>query len=185
MTKNIIVVFFILAAFFVFWSGSKPLYKKIKATQNEETDLKNFLQKIREIRVLRDDLLSGYNAISSADLKRLKKIIPLSPEKEILIAQFENLATARNLNLKSVEIAQSQKNKNAEEPQNKLKIYETIDISLSLSGSYKDFLNFIKDIEENLRIIDFEEIAFGTDNKGIYEFSAKAKTYYSPLEIIK
>lgn len=178
MTKNIIVVFLMLAAFFVFWSGSKPLYKKIRATQNEETDLKNFLRKIMEIRVLRDDLLSSYNAISNADLKRLKKIIPSSPEKEILIAQFENLATARNLNLKSVEIAEPLKSKNAEEPQNKLKIYETVDISLSLSGSYEDFLNFIKDIEGNLRIIDFEEIAFGIGDKGIHEFSVKAKTYF-------
>ena len=178
MTKNIIVVFLMLAAFFIFWSGSRPLYEKIRVVKNEETDLKNFLQKIQEIRVLRDDLLTSYNAISNEDLKRLKKIIPFSPEKEILIAQFENLATSQNLNLKSVEIAEPAKNKNAEEQQNKLKTYESVNVSLVLSGGYKDFLNFIKALEENLRIIDFETINFGAGDKNIYDFSIKAETYF-------
>lgn len=178
MTRNIIVIFLILAAFFIFWSGSKPLYKKIRVVQNEETDLKNFLQKIKETRVLRDDLLASYNAISNDDLKRLKKIIPFSPEKEILIAQFENLATSWNLNLKSVEVAEPMKNENAQEPQNKFEIHKTVNVSLVLSGGYEDFLNFIKALEENLRIIDFEEVAFGAGDKNIYEFSVKAKTYF-------
>lgn len=169
MTRNIIVVFLILAAFFIFWSGSRPLYEKIKTVQKEKDGLSDFLREIQETRVLRDDLLANYNTISTGDLERLKKILPLSPEKEILIAQFENLATARNLNLKSVEIAESAKD---------ARIYKTVNVSLILNGGYKDFLGFIKDLEENLRIIDFEEIAFGSGDKNIYEFSIKAKTYF-------
>lgn len=169
MTKNIIVVFLMLAAFFIFWSGSRPLYERIKAVQKEKDGLSDFLREIQETRVLRDDLLANYNTISGGDLERLKKILPLSPEKETLIAQFENLATARNLNLKSVEIAESTKD---------AKIYKIVNVSLVLNGGYKDFLGFIKDLEENLRIVDFEEIAFGAGDKNIYEFSIKAKTYF-------
>lgn len=170
MTRNIIVIFLILAAFFISWFGTRPLYEKIKTVKKEESGLNNFLREIKETRVLRDDLLAGYNTISGGDLERLKKILPLSPEKETLIAQFENLANIRGLVLKSVEIAEST-TKDA-------KIPKTVNISLVLSGGYEDFLGFIKDLEENLRIIDLEEIAFGASDKNIYEFSIKAKTYF-------
>ena len=176
MTRNIIAIFLIIAAVFIFFSGTRPLWRETGVIKSEESGLNDFLQKIKETRALRDDLLAAYNTIPGRDLERLKKILPSSPEREVLIAQLEKMTESRGLNLKSIDLADISKEKDV---QASPKPYRTMNLSLVLNGGYKDFLGFVKDLEENLRIVDFDEVSFGAaTEKNTYEFSVKAKTYF-------
>lgn len=46
MIRNIIVIFLLLGAFLIFWSGTRPLWQEVKIIKEEERLFKDFLQKI-------------------------------------------------------------------------------------------------------------------------------------------
>lgn len=174
MMRNIIIIFLLIAAFFIFVSGIRPLWRETKEIKKEEAIFINFLQKIKEKRALRDELLVKYNTIQSSDLERLKKIIPASSENEIIVTQFENVAIQNNIIIQNIDLTEIATPGATQEN----KAYKTLSISTSVVGSYENFLSFLKEMESSLRIIDFEEISFDAGEQNIYQFNLKAKTYY-------
>jgi Tfp pilus assembly protein PilO len=64
--------------------------------------------------------------------------------------------------------------------------YGSWDLEFSITSNYNNFLNFTKDLENNLRIVDISSIQFssGSESKTnpslpeVYKFSFKIKTYW-------
>ena len=64
--------------------------------------------------------------------------------------------------------------------------YGTFNLEFSTSGTYDNFLNFTKDLESNLRIVDISSIAFSSDASApakagtpeVYKYDFKIKTYW-------
>ena len=71
----------------------------------------------------------------------------------------------------------------------KSKDYGIFDLEFSTSGTYDNFINFTKDMESNLRIVDISSIVFSSDLGGVvnnpktnspevYKYNFKIKTYW-------
>ena len=62
------------------------------------------------------------------------------------------------------------------------KDYDGVVLSFSVLSTYPVFKQFLKEIEENLRIIDVENITFSVprDSKGqdVYQFGVSLRTYW-------
>ena len=71
------------------------------------------------------------------------------------------------------------------------KDYGVFDLEFSTSGSYDNFINFTKDLEKNLRIVDISSISFSSEvssgiggaglktiSSEIYKYDFKIKTYW-------
>jgi Tfp pilus assembly protein PilO len=64
--------------------------------------------------------------------------------------------------------------------------YGTWNLEFSTTGTYNNFLNFMKDLENNLRIVDISSISFssnassgvGSVASNIYTYDFKIKTYW-------
>jgi Tfp pilus assembly protein PilO len=64
--------------------------------------------------------------------------------------------------------------------------YGVWDLSFSIEGSYSNFLNFTRDLENNLRIVDISSIQFSSETAAnsskntaeSYSYSFTVKTYW-------
>ncbi|MEK9209238.1 MAG: hypothetical protein AAB926_00205 [Patescibacteria group bacterium] len=186
MAKVIIVFVFLLAAVLIFGLWTMPLVGKIKDLRSQKSEVENVLVNSRQIRNLRDDLIGKYNNIKTPDLERLKKLLPSQTNDGGLIVQFDNLSKSRGLILKSFAVTEKEKTQSkapafalSETPREEDQgaSYEEAELNFKVAGFYENFLDFLGDLENSLKVMDIDSIVFSAGDKDIYEFNVKAKTY--------
>ena len=127
------------------------------------------------------------------NISRLQKLLPDSVDNIRLILEIEKLASPYGMVLKDVKynvlakdiaLLQAVAVKGGK---NLLgKNYSVWDLEFSAQGTYNNFLNFVKDLENNLRIVDIHSVQFSSaGNIGLnpsvpvaYKYSFKIKTYW-------
>lgn len=190
MAKLITIFVFLLAAILIFGLWTMPLVGKVKELRSQQSQVEGVLVNSRQIQNLRDELIEKYNTIGTADLIRLKKLLPSQANDGGLIVQFDNLAKNRGLILKSLAITEKEKPQSKvpafaltetslEEPQGD---YREAELNFKVAGFYNNFIAFLEDLEKSLRVMDVDSIAFSSGDKDVYEFNIKARTYVLPQE---
>lgn len=178
MKNSVVFVFLLIVAFVVFWFWTKPAWIETQKLREEQKTFIVFLNKIKEDRILRDDLLSIYNSIPASELERLNKMVPKEIDKEKILVQFEDLALKNGVMLKNIDIVQQKKEDGSQKPSGQLSFANEAMLNLDIGASYENFLNFLRDVEKSLRLIDLEEITLQTGKENFYNFKLKAKTYF-------
>ena len=56
--------------------------------------------------------------------------------------------------------------------------YGTMTLKFTVNSSYGNFINFLQDLENNLRLLDITEISFNTTDSGFYDFNVSFNTYW-------
>lgn len=138
----------------------------IKTQLAENTTRLDTAQKLKESR---DALLNKYNSISKSDLDNIKTLLPDNVNNIRLIIQINSLAsnnqlsTVRNV---SYQLDDTKKvNPNTFAKAQVSVPYEPFIVTFETSGQYKNFLNFISDLEQNLRLIDITNVQFAVIQK--------------------
>jgi Tfp pilus assembly protein PilO len=184
MVKNIIILilFLALVGVIVFLDmpevqGVLNLRKQIKDQQAIFSDKQLLLAKV--------DNLKGAYEENKEDLKKTDYILPSGQDIPDLIAQVEGLAFENGLVLGEVGLtsleAAGEKAKTARVEQKGAKDYQILTVNLKLIGSYSAFKNFLKAVEDNIRLMDIDLVNFNTEKeKGsqIFEFEVSLNTYY-------
>lgn len=192
----IILIGIAIAGFFMF---TKPLYKDISDLRTQVASYNEALNNSQSLEAERDKLTQKYNTIDKDNLTKLEKMLPDSVNNIRLILEIEKLSLQYGMALKDIKYDTKsqtttgtatataiQNNKNNLALQDN-KNYGTWDLGFSTQGSYSDFLNFVKDLEKNLRIVDIYSIEFSsntgtglatTQPSNVYKYSFNIKTYY-------
>jgi Tfp pilus assembly protein PilO len=192
----IILVGIAVAGFFMF---ANPYYKEVSSLKTQVASYNEALDNSKSLEAERDKLTQQYNSIETDNLVRLERMLPDSVDNIRLILEIEKLAIPYGMVLRDVkydtksqeEVAaagavavKSTKNSAALADN---KDYGSWDLEFATQGSYYDFLNFVKDIEKNLRIVDITSVTFTSDTgKGLttsqptnnYKYTFKIKTYW-------
>jgi Tfp pilus assembly protein PilO len=187
----IILIAVSIAGFVMFVN---PMYKELQALKAEAASYDQALTNSKALENERDKLTKKYNAISSDNLDRLHKLLPDSVDNIRLILEIEKVAAPYGMILKDVKYdsAKPVADKNGAVAGGDLtntgsKNYGSWDLEFGTEGTYGNFLNFIRDLENNLRIIDISTIQFTADsplgsNKSplsqTYKYSFRIKTYW-------
>lgn len=180
MTKLAFPIIFILLSAGLFFIYIDPTYEDIKKIITEEQRVDEALDKSKELQEVRNRLLSKYNTFSTNDLNRLKKLLPDNVDNVRLILDIDHIASIYGMRLKDVVVSV---------PDNRQAIiigpdnapYKSVNLSFSLLSSYENMMNFIKDIERSLRIVDIIGISFTqlkSDSNEFYEYRIEIKTYW-------
>jgi len=53
-----------------------------------------------------------------------------------------------------------------------------VDLSFTVTAPYRIFLNFLRDLEKSLRIIDVLSLSFSASQKDLYEYNMTVRTYW-------
>ncbi len=175
-----------------FFALVSPMYDEITALKAQVAAYNQALDNSKALENERDKLVKKYNSIDPANLEKLEKLLPDSVDNIRLILEIEKIASPYGMVLKEVKydsVAKDPVDSNVVQAGNSSvnlnsKEYGLWNLSFSTEGNYANFLNFIRDLESNLRIVDIASIQFSSvDNTLLgkadtYKYSFKIKTYW-------
>jgi Tfp pilus assembly protein PilO len=200
MMRFITPIILIIISITLFFSFTNPLYNDISSLKTEVTSYNEALDNSKALENERDKLTAKYNAISPDNLMKLQKLLPDNVDNIRLILEIEQIALPYGMVLRDVKYNVT--NTDTTTPANGVvqgggavdlanKDYGIFDLEFSVSGSYDNFINFTKDLESNLRIVDISSIDFSSDNVNVnakvnsktpspevYKYDFKIKTYW-------
>lgn len=179
-----------IAGFFAFTS---PFYKEISLKREQIASYNEALDNSKALEAERDKLTQKYNSINPDNLLKLQKLLPDNVDNIRLILEIEKIALPYGMVLKDVKY-----NTKKEETETQTagiaqggvslqpKDYGILDLEFSTQGTYSNFVNFVKDLENNLRIVDISAVQFSSNigvgaNKNLpeaYKYNFKIKTYW-------
>ena len=168
----------------------KPRFEAAKETKNQISTYNNSLDIADKLKTSREELIAQYNSIPKADLDNIKILLPDSVDNIRLVIQIDSLASRNGLStIRNVEY-QAQEKKDtpgqsptAQSPEAARRAYSEFVVTFDTTGQYKNFLSFLSDLEENLRLVDVTKIEFSQPGgvqslAGNMSYKVTLKTYW-------
>jgi len=187
----VILIGVAVGGFFMF---TNPLYKDISTIKAQVVSYNEALDNSKSLEAERDKLTQKYNSFDPLNLSKLEKLLPDNVDNIRLILEIEKIASPYGMILKDVKydtksttnVAPTQGAvKGSANDQTNKKDYGTWDLEFSTQGTYNNFINFVKDLESNLRIVDISAIQFSSPTtvgsntpSNVYKYVFKIKTYW-------
>jgi len=190
----IILITIALIVFFVFLS---PSLQEVKALQVDVDSYNEALDNSKALEYERDKLTKQFTSFDPDDLRRLETLLPNSINNIRLILEIESLASPYGMVLRDVrydtvrETSLESENNAQPGPAGVIessKGYGEWELEFSTEGSYTNFLQFLRELEANLRLIDLVSIQFASitgesaganfSTSEVYKYSFKLKTYW-------
>lgn len=172
---------FITSTFLIVLSGTlfgvfiDPTYQEIKDLRSDTSQYDEALYKSKELRIIRDSLLSRYNSFDQEKVARLGKAVPDNVNNVRLIMEIDSIASKFGAVLRNVAV-----NLNSEDEKlgRNTEDYGESNVDLLVETSYENFLRFLDDLSKSLRIIDISNLSFSSTNLDVYRFKLTFKTYW-------
>jgi Tfp pilus assembly protein PilO len=190
----IILIGISVAAFFLF---ANPLMTDISALHAKAASYDEALTNSKTLENERDKLTAKYNSIDPENLKKLEKFLPENVDNIRLILEIEQIAAPYGMALSNVKYDTPQKASAEGTSQSGIlggvagggpTDYGVFDLQFSTTGKYDNFLNFTRDLENNLRMVDISSITFSSSPAGVlgdkvagadvYKYDFTIKTYW-------
>ncbi len=192
--KIILPIFFILISIVVFIFGVNQFYKDVSTLKEEISVYKEALDNSTKLLTTQDTLLKNYNEIKQEDKERLNNFLPGSVNNIEFILEIEHIANIHNMPIKDIKFEAMKKKITPNDPNMVVseiptdnRSYGVFPVEFTTEGSYDRFLDFLKDLEFNLRLVDIKSISFlVSDNKNaevgvdpnVYTYNLKVETYW-------
>ncbi len=187
MTRFLMPVVMLGIAVTIFLTFTNPIYSDISVLQGKVASYNDALDNSKQLENERDKLTAKYNAIDPDNLARLQKMLPDNVDNIRLILEIQKIASPYGMVLKNVSYNAADTTTPAAAPgiqagnaKNSPKDYGIFNLGFTTAGNYDDFINFTKDLERNLRIVDISSISFSSNTQntlGVKGSSVEAYTY--------
>jgi hypothetical protein len=186
----IILIGVTIAGFFTFTS---PYYEGVLLNREQVASYNEALSNSKALEAERDKLTQKYNSFDTEDLSKLHKLLPDNVDNIRLILEKEKIASPYGMVLKDVKYdAVNKDNATTQEGAAKVskpssnKDYGTWNLEFSTQGTYSNFVNFVKNLENNLRVVDISSIQFSSNADSglspslseVYKYNFQIKTYW-------
>jgi hypothetical protein len=168
----IILIAISIAIFFLFID---PQFKEVQALNKQKKDNDNMLTLAQELQRRRDLLQSSYNNIGIEDRKQLERLLPDTVDNVRLVLDINNIAEQYGISIQNIDISKDTSETNQRSgvstSVDRATDIGTIRLGFTVTSTYEIFINFIKDLEETLRVVDIKalNIRQGTGNFMTYE----------------
>lgn len=184
--------------------------KSITELQSEEKDYTDALAKTAGIERIRTGLAAKFDKINSDDQKKIEKMLPDHIDSVRLIIDINNIGAKYGMSLNNILLTASgvvpaaaskpAASGAAAAPAAPVEgvpigpdgsVYNSIKLGFTITGSYGNFVQFLKELEESLRVVDVTSLSFGI-NKNVsatpgqsgagasdmYTYTMTIRTYY-------
>jgi hypothetical protein len=186
----ILPIILIASSFAVFFGYVDPNYKGpidqsssdynkagVVFLKDELAKYDNILQSSTKIVSQRDKLIAKRNNISTSDEARLEKLLPSNIDNIRLIIEISKIAEGRNLVAKNISVGDMSQTSTETIGQSSTP-YGTLSLKFTVNSSYSNFLNLLRDLESNLRLLDITDISFSSTDNVFYDFTVTLDTYW-------
>jgi|GEM_PF-2232268 len=191
--KTVFPILLIALSFGLFFTFIDPQFQDVKVLRVQRDEYakaltnSNEVKKKKEALVQADKLLIAQN--NGQDDLRLKTMLPRRIESIKFILDVSSVASKRGLILKDIQVARVAKA--IESPASRStptrravvaavvtpQLYAATDFSFKVTTSYETLLDFLRDLETSLNLIDVQSIAFESESSNLYEFAISGKIY--------
>ena len=191
-TKRLVSSFFSLvllaAAFMVFFAFVRPAYSDAQKIRAEELSREQFVDSQRAVVNQVKALKTTYE-----DDKELRDhisfVIPLTPDVGTALTQLNGLLLKNTLTPQSFSVAAGSHSQapldarsgSARRGPSIVKPYGAVQIQMRFIGSYENFREFLKNLENNIRLFDVKSVALqpgGKVTQDLYAFDMAVEAYY-------
>lgn len=168
-----------LAIFFIYvnptWGGSVTKLKAaIAADERALTAAKTYTSQ-------QNELTSKENSIDPADIARLAVFLPDSVDNVRLILDLNTLAARSGVSLSNIDVSNASGGTTAvvgAVPSVGQKPYSSVDISLSVVGTYTGFQTFLTGVEKSARLLDVRDLVIRGSDTGVYTYQMSIRFYW-------
>lgn len=180
-----------IAGFFMFIS---PTYEEVKVLKEKIASYNSALDNAKALENERDKLTAKENAISDENKEKLKKLLPDNVDNIRLILEIEKIAQPYGMSIRNIQYDSAETTPKkpgsampgGAEGDSARQEYGIWNLRFSTQSTYNNFLNFVKDLESNLRIVDISSIKFIANEGGgmnpnlaeAYKYDFSIKTYW-------
>jgi Tfp pilus assembly protein PilO len=201
MMRFITPIILIGVAVTLFFMYASPIYNNISVQKAQIASYNDALNNSKTLQGEREKLTTVYNNIDPNDLARLQKLLPDNVDNIRLILEIEQIATPYSMTLSDIKYGTADASASSTGAAGVVqgggvvspapKDYGVFNLEFSTSGSYNNFINFTKDLESNLRIVDISSISFSSNSPGAnagvspktnpaesYKYDFKINTYW-------
>lgn len=202
--KFISSILFIVVAGILFFFVIDPFYQDAQALATSVSDYNVALKNSTQLQKTRDSLIETYKGIKLEDRDRLNHFLPSTIGNIELILEIEKIANLHGMPIGDIKFdAQSLADQTvinpaatsgtprsvvvAENDPAKNLPYGVFPLEFTIEGRYDTFVEFLKDLEHNLRLVDVKSISFevpppaasgSLTDSNIYTFTLKVETYW-------
>lgn len=214
MIKSLIAVGQIVLALALVFVYIIPTYDAITAKNVEVGDYTEALAKAREVDELKRALIAKYNQFNPKNIDRLKKFLPDHVDNVRLVLDLDGIAARHGLRIGNVAARKEGDKIGSKKADDTIGIdtavtdsrqYKSLILEFSVTASYQDYIAFIRDIEQSLRLVDLVSLSMeatesssplttpielralggrspeSTDNiNPLYRFTTDIRTYWLP-----
>jgi hypothetical protein len=157
-----------------------PTYSDIQTLSAQSRDYNQVLEQAKEVATKRDQAVASYNAISTDDLSRLAKIVPVSFSSVTFVNYLSAIAGKYGLVVDKMQIDE-QNSGNGQVVVPNANSYQTKNVTFSVSGSYDSLVGLLKDLESGLYLVDVTGLTLKRNSapgKSLtFEFDVTLNTY--------
>ncbi|MFC1802256.1 type 4a pilus biogenesis protein PilO [Patescibacteria group bacterium] len=176
MSRFIIPTFLIIVSAGLFFMYTDPLYKGVQSLLEEKNQYDEAFNSSKELKVVRDKLLSKYNTFTEGNINRLEKLLPDHIDNVRLVMDINNIAAKYGMTIKDVKVGVGGGEVSvlgaSEKP------FGSITLGFSVTTSYQNFMNLIQDLHDSLRLVDIVDVSFRSSQASLYKYDLTIKTYW-------
>jgi Tfp pilus assembly protein PilO len=165
-----------------------PMKSEIDNLKLKKAELGNTEAQAKEYSTMGQDVVGRFQSIDPAQVERLKKMVPDTVDNIRFINDVNGIAKKTGMKLKKVDYnAQDLKGTKIKSSEkitpSSNSLYGSYTVNFSVSGSYKQFVEFLSSLENSLRLVDVTDVTFTSTSQvegkpEVYDFSVKAQSYW-------
>ncbi len=183
--KSLTPIVLIVISVGLFYLHISPRYAQVQTLRSQQSQYKDALDRVDNLGVTRDQLITKYNTFSPDNLTRLERFLPDKVNTVKLIADIDNVAGRYGIAIRSVTTSDQDVDNaqaiateaSAEKP------YKTTQVTFRFTSSYPNLVLFLKDLEKSLQMVDVKSVSFvvaqasSQPNSGLSEYQIAIHTY--------
>jgi Tfp pilus assembly protein PilO len=177
-------IIFLISSAVIFFGYVNPNYRggiptnstgyqdwSVTSLQDELNNYNSIANSSTKIVSERDILIKKMNSIGQDKQDRLQTLLPNNVDNIRLLIEINQMANRRSLILKNISFSQAKGSDSSA-------AYGTVSLKFTVNSTYSNFLQFLSDLESNLRLLDVTDISFTSTDSGLYDFNVGLNTYW-------
>lgn len=182
MNRNILAIILMLISIALTATFTNGKYRAVKAVQAENQKYIDANSKFDELIEARDKVLQEINSIPKEDIEdRLDKMVPDNIDNVRLIIDVTGIVAKYGVSVKNIKTSAADTSSSASKDKKTSSTPKPSPVTLtfSMTTSYTNMIDILRDIEKSLRILDISRITFNSnDINNQYDFNIELKTYW-------
>lgn len=197
--KILLPIAFISSSILIFFIFINPLRNDVASLRSDVALYSTAFNNSINLQKTQDSLIDSYKNIKQEDKDKLEHFLPSTVNNIKFILEIERIANLNGMPVKNIIFQGQSEDTINKDPNKNIQVVENIEdrlpygvfpVEFMTDGSYTKFISFLKDLENNLRLVDVKSVSFnvpasgekspsgGTVNPNIFTYSLKVETYW-------